>query len=64
MRTTLCLAASLIFFVSAASAGIAVRGEIVYPVAGDPISDGVVLVEGGRITAVGPASDVRIPDAV
>jgi len=41
---------------------VAVRGETVHTMAGEPISDGVVLVEDGRITAVGPASSASIPD--
>ena len=45
------------------SAGdIAVRGELVYPVTGEPIEDGVVIVRDGRIRRVGPASRVRIPN--
>ncbi len=43
---------------------IAVRGETVYPVTAPPIRNGVVLIEDGRIAAVGPAADVRIPDGV
>jgi imidazolonepropionase-like amidohydrolase len=42
---------------------VAVRGSVVYPVAGAPITDGVVLVGGdGRIEAVGPASGITIPN--
>jgi imidazolonepropionase-like amidohydrolase len=44
------------------AAQLAVRGEVVYPVAGPAIQDGVVLVGAdGRIQAVGPASEVQIP---
>jgi imidazolonepropionase-like amidohydrolase len=46
-----------------AAAQVAIRGEIVHPVAGPPIADGVVLVGAdGRIEAVGPAAEVRIPE--
>jgi imidazolonepropionase-like amidohydrolase len=38
----------------------AIVGGRVVPVAGAPVEDGVVLVRGGRIEAVG--RDVRIPD--
>ncbi len=48
----------------AAAATLAVRGETVYTMAGAPIADGVVLIEGGKITAVGPASEVAIPAGV
>ena len=40
---------------------VAVQAEMVYPVAGEPIEDGVVLVADGKITAVGPASELSIP---
>jgi imidazolonepropionase-like amidohydrolase len=40
---------------------IAVRGELVYTMNGQPIRDGVVLVRDGKIERVGAASDVRIP---
>lgn len=37
-------------------------GGYVVPVASAPIEDGTVLVEDGRIVAVGPAADVEVPD--
>ena len=40
---------------------IAVRGELVYTMAGEPIRDGVVLVRDGKIERVGTANDVRVP---
>jgi imidazolonepropionase-like amidohydrolase len=40
---------------------IAVRGELVYTMAGEPIRDGVVLVRDGKIERVGAAADVRVP---
>lgn len=55
-------AATLLFAGSARAAGsIAVRGGTVYTVAGDAVSDGVVVIEDGKITAVGPASEVEVP---
>lgn len=44
------------------AAQLAVRGETVHTMAGDPIRDGVVLVRDGRIERVGPASEVAVPD--
>lgn len=44
-----------------ARAQIAVRGETVYTMSGASIRDGVVLVRGGKIERVGPASSVKIP---
>lgn len=44
-------------------AQVAVRGEVVYTMAGAPIRDGVVLVgKDGRIERVGPAAEIRVPD--
>ncbi|MAG00384.1 MAG: amidohydrolase family protein [Pseudomonadales bacterium] len=43
---------------------LAVRGETLYTMAGEPIRDGVVLIRDGRIRKVGPASRVHIPDGV
>jgi imidazolonepropionase-like amidohydrolase len=41
-------------------AQVAVKGETVYTMAGDPLSDGVVLVNKGKIEAVGRAADITI----
>lgn len=46
---------------SGVAAQIAVRGETVYTMDGRTIKDGVILTNGGKIEAVGPASSVRIP---
>ena len=40
----------------------ALVGATIHPVSRAPIENGVILVEGARITAVGAASDVTIPD--
>ena len=42
-------------------AQIAVKGETVWTMAGEPITNGVVLIKNGKIEAVGPASSVNIP---
>ena len=52
-----CLAAS-----GLARAQVAVRGESVYTAAGGPLRDAVVVVEDGKISRVGPATEVRIPE--
>jgi len=47
---------------SFAAAQVAVRGDTVYTMAGDPIRDGIVIVDAnGRIAEVGPAASVRVP---
>ncbi len=44
-----------------ADAQIAVRGETVHTMAGTPLRDGVVLMQDGKITAIGPAASTEIP---
>src|SRR5947208_1363891 len=44
-----------------APAPLAVRGETVYTMSGEPIKDGVVLMRDGKIGRVGRAADVQIP---
>jgi imidazolonepropionase-like amidohydrolase len=46
---------------SPASAQIAVKGETVWTMNGEPITNGVVLVKNGKIEAVGTAAQVTIP---
>ncbi|TWP50004.1 amidohydrolase [Lentzea tibetensis] len=41
---------------------IAITGGYVVPVEGEPIDGGTVLIEDGRIVAVGPAGSVEVPD--
>ena len=48
-------------FALAANAQIAVKGETVWTMAGEPIKNGVVLVNNGKIEAVGAAAQVKIP---
>ena len=43
------------------SAQIAVKGETIWTMAGEPIQNGVVLVNNGKIEAVGTAAQVKIP---
>lgn len=40
---------------------LAIKGETVYTMAGEPITNGVVLINGSKIEAVGPESSVTIP---
>lgn len=42
--------------------GVAVKAGILHTMGGERIEDGVVLIESGKITAVGPSSRVEIPD--
>ncbi|MEQ1644418.1 MAG: amidohydrolase, partial [Pyrinomonadaceae bacterium] len=54
---SLCLCVSAVSI----SAQIAVKGDTVYTMAGEPIINGVVLINDGKITAVGPAASISIP---
>lgn len=56
LALTLSLAAS-----TARAQDLAVRGELVHTLSGPPITDGVVIVRGGKIAAVGPAASVPVP---
>jgi imidazolonepropionase-like amidohydrolase len=46
----------------AAEKPVVIRGGRVVPVSGPAIADGVVLVEGGKIKAVGKAGEVPVPE--
>ena len=47
----------------AAEPPLAIRGDVVYTMAGPAVADGVVLIEGGKVARVGPAAEVSIPVA-
>lgn len=59
------LAAFLVFGIAAgvlpAAEPLVVRGEIVHTMAGPPITDGVIVIEGGKVRAVGPAATTPVP---
>jgi imidazolonepropionase-like amidohydrolase len=66
VRTGIGLAAATLLATASLShpiqAQVAIRGDVVHPVAAPPIRDGIVLVGAdGRIEAVGPASRVQVP---
>ena len=44
-----------------ANAQIAVKGETIWTMAGEPLTNGVVLIKDGKIEAVGTAAQVKIP---
>jgi imidazolonepropionase-like amidohydrolase len=58
------LAASTAALLGLAPAQVAIRAATVHTMAGAAIEDGVVVVEAGRITAVGPAASTPIPDGL
>jgi len=58
---TSALLLTLTLVVSTAAQQVAVKGETVHTSAGDPITNGVVLISDGVIEQVGAESDVQIP---
>ncbi|HEX8289242.1 MAG TPA: amidohydrolase family protein [Pyrinomonadaceae bacterium] len=57
-----CVCAGIIFLCTVYSLSqIAVKGEAVWTMAGEPITNGVVLVNNGKIEAVGTAAQIKIP---
>jgi len=44
------------------SAQVAVRGKTIYTMAGEPLQDGMVVVRDGKISAIGVASEINVPD--
>ena len=58
----LCVFALILFFsASGIQAQIAVKGETIWTMTGEPITNGVVLVNNGKIEAVGTAAQIKIP---
>lgn len=64
MRLPATLALALLLAGPAAANDIAVRAGTLHTGTGESFSPGVVVIEDGRITAVGPAGDQRIPDGM
>ncbi len=60
-RDCFAVLAATVLVTSSSFAQLAVRGETVHTMAGQPITDGVVLLRGNKIERVGPASQVTIP---
>jgi len=61
LKSLILIPALLLAFSFSTEAQIAVKGETVYTMAGNPISNGVVLIKDGKIERVGSASRVNIP---
>ncbi|MDQ2841242.1 MAG: amidohydrolase family protein [Acidobacteriota bacterium] len=53
--------ATMLLAFGASAQNLAVQGKTVYTMAGEPIKNGVVLIENGKIAKVGPAAQVSIP---
>ena len=66
MKRLLCLTllSPMLLPGAVAAQDVAVRGEVVHTMAGSMLRDAVVVVTGGRISAIGPAADTQIPEGV
>ena len=53
---------SVCFLAPTAAAQIAVRGKTVYTMAGPPIENGMVVIKDGKISAIGVADQIAVPD--
>ena len=60
-KRTFSLLFALVMAVPAAFGQLAVRGETVWTMAGEPITNGVVLIRDGKIERVGTVAEVQIP---
>jgi imidazolonepropionase-like amidohydrolase len=58
------LSACLLLIAATSAQDVAVHGDLIHTMAGETISDGIVLVQDGKIAAVGPAASVSVPDGV
>lgn len=64
MTVRLCLFCTLFFSCltfQTSLAQLAVKGDVIYTMAGAPIQNGVVLIRGSKIERVGSSSDISIP---
>ncbi len=64
MTVRLCLFCALFFAhisFQSSLAQLAVKGDVIYTMAGAPIQNGVVLIRGSKIERVGSSSDISIP---
>ncbi|PLK24675.1 amidohydrolase [Porphyrobacter sp. TH134] len=57
-------ATALCFGTAAQAQDVAIKGDEVHTMAGPMIADGVVVIKGGKIVAVGPASSTPIPEGL
>ena len=53
-----------LFSLTLTAQDIAVRAEKLYTVSGAMITDGVIIIQKGKITAVGKASDIQVPEGM
>ena len=54
----------LLAMCTALAQDLVVKAETVYPVSGPAITDGVVVVRDGKITAIGAVADVTVPEGL
>lgn len=62
MRKVVLFILLAVFVSASASAQVAVRGKKVYTMAGPVVEDGIVIIRNGKISALGKAADIAVPD--
>ena len=62
MRRVVLFILLAVFLSAPASAQVAVRGKKVYTMAGPVVEDGIVIIREGKISAIGKAVDIAVPD--
>ncbi len=53
---------ALVSFTNLATAQIAVRGKTIHTMAGEPITDGIIVIQDGKISALGRANQISVPE--
>ncbi|MCA9320861.1 MAG: amidohydrolase family protein [Planctomycetes bacterium] len=59
-----CLAIALLVASTLSAQDLAIRGKTILPVSGPAIESGVILIENGKIKAIGRASEIAVPDGM
>lgn len=62
LRVFLCLLVVASITSTRVEAQVAVRAKVIHTMAGEPIRDGVIVVRDGKISAIGAADQINIPD--
>lgn len=60
-RNLFLLSLGLLFAAPLAAQQTAIEADTIHTMNGEPISEGIILIEDGEITAVGPANEVDVP---
>jgi len=62
MSLRMLLLTALCFSASQATAQVAIRGKTIHTMAGAPITDGIIVIQDGKISAIGRADQIAVPE--